>query len=678
MSSILMSALDASNIVTILDLAIVFKNLSKNHTRIQGVTLMSTRKGQISVNTNDIFPIIKKWLYSEHDIFVRELVSNASDAITKRQTLDRSEGAQVQEGDVKVIINKDNKTITFRDNGLGMNEAEVEKYIAQLAFSGAEEFVKKMKDEGKETNDIIGKFGLGFFSAFMVADRVEVESLSRAEGSKPTKWICSGETDYEFTDSDKETIGTDVVLHINEDSKEFLDTWKTRATLTNYCDFMPYPIELVDLAEIERITAENAKAEKEEDKKPLPHDIINDTEPLWKKDPSTLKDEDYKNFYRKMFPMDQEPLFWIHLNVDHPFTLQGILYFPKFDKSKPVNERNIKLYNKQVFVSDNVKNVIPDFLALLKGAIDSKDIPLNVSRSALQGDPNIKKISNYIIKKVAESLKKLNKNEREKFESVWEDIGLFVKYGVISDTKFDELMRDKVLFKNTDGKLVTLAEYSEAVPEKLKEKMKGKVVYFEEGKSDDTLRKHLRDEEVQALTMDSYIDPHFMQHVEMKKQGDEEVKFTLVDNAVEDILETENATEDDAKIKDLFTEILIGKEKKDDKLEIEVKNFKNAKSAAYFKVDESMKRFQQMTQSMGQANFDMPVKKTLVLNPSNSLVKNAFKLWDKEDKKNLAKKIALYVQDLAAISGEGLNDKDRARFVSESQELMGELSNLAL
>lgn len=639
---------------------------------------MTTRKGQISVNTNDIFPIIKKWLYSEHDIFVRELVSNACDAITKRQTLDRSEGVELETGSVKVIVNKENKTITFRDNGLGMNEQEVEKYIAQLAFSGAEEFVKKMKDQGNETNDIIGKFGLGFFSAFMVADKVEVESLSRTKDSKPTKWICNGETDYEFTDSDKETIGTDIILHINEESQEFLDSWKTRSTLVSYCDFMPYQIELVDVAEFERISAENAKAEKEEDKKPLPHDIINETEPLWKKDPSTLSEEDYKGFYKKMFPMDQEPLFWIHLNVDHPFTLQGILYFPKLDRSKPTNEHNIKLYNKQVFVSDNVKNVIPDFLSLLKGAIDSKDIPLNVSRSALQGDPNIKKISNYIIKKVAESLKKLYKNDRAHYEKAWEDIGLFVKYGVISDTKFDDLMRDKALFKNTEDKLVTLSEYAESVPAALKDKMKGKVVYFEEGKSDNTLRKHLLDEGIQALTMDSYIDPHFMQHVEMKKQGDDEVKFTLVDNAVEDILETENATEDDAKIKDLFKEILIGKDKEDDKLEIEVKNFKNATSAAYFKVDESMKRFQQMTQSMGQANFDMPIKKTLVLNPSNSLVKNAFKLWEKDDKKDLAKKIALYVQDLAAISGEGLSDKDRARFVSESQELMGELSNLAL
>lgn len=641
---------------------------------------MSSRKGQISVNTNDIFPIIKKWLYSEHDIFVRELVSNASDAITKRQTLDRTDGTPSEEGKVSVIVDKKAKTITFRDNGLGMTEDEIEKYIAQLAFSGAEEFVKKMKDQGEQTQDIIGKFGLGFFSAFMVAEKVEVDSLSRAEGAKPAKWICTGETDYEFVASEKTTIGTDVILHINKDNKEFLDTWKTRQTLTNYCDFMPYPIELIDTEEVERITKENAKAKKEEDKKPLPVDIINETQPLWKKDPAGLKDEDYKQFYKKMFPMDRDPLFWIHLNVDHPFTLQGILYFPKLDRSRPVNESNIKLYNKQVFVSDNVKNVIPEFLSLLKGAIDSKDIPLNVSRSALQGDPNIKKISNYIIKKVAESLKKLYKNDRTRYESAWEDIGLFIKYGTISDTKFDELMRDKVLFKNSDEKLVTLSEYQEQAPEKYKEKMKGKIVYFEEGKSDNTLRAHLKEEGIHALNMDSYIDPHFMQHVEMKKQGEQELKFTLVDNAMEDILETENVNENDLKIKELFEEILVGKDKKDEQnqMEIEVKNFKNAKSAAYFKVDESMKRFAQMTQSMGQANFSMPIKKTLVLNPSSSLVQNAFKLWSKEDKKDLAKKIAHYVQDLAAISGEGLSDQERARFVSSSQELMGELSNLAL
>jgi molecular chaperone HtpG len=642
---------------------------------------MSTRKGHISVNTTDIFPIIKKWLYSEHDIFIRELVSNACDAISKRATLARAKGLEVPTGKVEVAIDKEAKTITFKDNGLGMSESEVEKYIAQLAFSGAEEFVQKMKDNGSEnTDEIIGKFGLGFYSAFMVADKVEVQSLSMEEGATATKWTCEGETDYEFSASDKTDVGTEITLFINEESKEFLDSWKTRETLANYCDFMPYEIELKDLNEISKILAENAKAEKEEDKKPVPHDIINDTEPLWKKDPSTLKDEEYKNFYKKMFPMDPEPLFWLHLNVDHPFTLQGILFFPKLNPNKPNNDSNIRLYCKQVFVSDNVKNVIPDFLSLLKGAVDSTDIPLNVSRSALQGDPNIKKISNYIVKKVAESLKKLYKSDREKYNNSWEDIGLFIKYGVISDTKFDDLMRDKVLFKNSENNFVTLTEYKESIPEQHQEKLKGKVVYFEEHASDDALRVQLLKEGVHAVTTDSYIDPHFMQHVEMNKKGDDEIKFQLVDNAIEDVLVSENATEDDIKIKDLFLELLVGKKDESNpaQMEIEVKNFKDSTTAAYFKVDEQMKRFQQMTKSMGQSNFEMPTKKTLVLNPNHNLVKNAFKLSETGEKKELAGKICHHIQDLAAISGEGLNDKERKSFIQRSQELMTELSNLAL
>lgn len=641
---------------------------------------MSTKKGTISVNTTDIFPIIKKWLYSEHDIFVRELVSNACDAITKRATLARSTGAELPEGKVDVSIDKEAKTITFKDNGIGMTEEEVEKYIAQLAFSGAEEFVQKMKESETTKDEIIGKFGLGFYSSFMVADKVVINSLSMNEGAKATKWTCQGDTDYEFSDSDKSTIGTEITLYINEENKDFLENYKTRATLTQYCDFMPYPVQLIDVNENARIEAENAKTEKEEDKKPINIDIINETTPLWKKDPASLTDEDYKGFYRKLFPMDQEPLFWLHLNVDHPFTLQGILYFPKLNPNKPLNENNIKLYSKQVFVSDNVKNVIPEFLGLLKGAIDSTDIPLNVSRSALQGDPNIKKISNYIIKKVAESLKKLHKNDREKYETVWPDIGLFVKYGVISDPKFDDLMRERVLFQNTDEKWLTLGEYTEAIPENYKEKMKGKVVTYEEGVSDTSLRSQFAAEGIPVITTDNYIDSHFSQHVEMQKKGDVEYKFTTVDNAIEEILETQNATEDDIKIQDAFKEILIGDVKDDDpaKMEIEVKNFKNAASAAYFKVDEQMKRFQKMTQQMGQSAFNMPIKKTLVLNTENGLVKNAFKIWEKGENKELAKKICYHIQDLAAISGEGLTEKEKDTFVARSQDLVSELSNLAL
>jgi molecular chaperone HtpG len=640
---------------------------------------MTSRKGTISVDTTDIFPIIKKWLYSEHDIFIRELVSNACDAITKRNTLAATSGEEKVSGKVTVKVDEENKTITFNDNGIGMTEEEVEKYIAQLAFSGAEEFVKKMQESGNDSKEeIIGKFGLGFYSSFMVAEKVEINSLSMNKDAKPTKWVCSGDTDYEFADSDKTEVGTEITLYINEENADFLNAWKTRSTLAQYCDFMPYPIEMVDVKEVKRITEENAKAEKEEDKKPLPVDIINETEPLWKKDPSSLKDEDYKNFYKKMFPMDPEPLFWLHLNVDHPFTLQGILYFPKLDRNKPVNESNIKLYSKQVFVSDNVKDVIPEFLSLLKGAIDSTDIPLNVSRSALQGDPNVKKISNYIIKKVAESLKKLYKNERERYENAWEDIGLFIKYGVVSDEKFNDLMSDKVLFKNSEDKYVTLDEYCAAVPEKLQEKMKGKVVYFEEGSSDLHLREQLLAEGIHAISTDTYIDPHFMQHAEMNQKGGEGIKFMLVDSAMEELLETENASEEDMKIKEVFESVLTATDEEKKELEIEVKNFKNAASAAYFKVDEQMKRFQQMTKSMGQTAMNMPLKKTLVLNPSNPLVQNAFKLWNQGEKKELASKMVHHVQDLAAISSEGLSDQDTKAFVGRSQELISELSKLAL
>jgi molecular chaperone HtpG len=621
---------------------------------------MTVRKGSISVKTNDIFPIIKKWLYSEHDIFIRELVSNACDAITKRATLARSQGHEVPEAKVKIELNKAEKLITITDNGIGMTESEVEKYIAQLAFSGAEEFVQKMKDMGNTStkDEIIGKFGLGFFSAFMVAEKVEVESLSMVPGSRPTKWTCLGDTDYEFAESDKAEVGTTIRLYINTDSEEFLDAWKFRETLTRYCDFMPYPIALTDLS---------AQEPTEE--------IVNETQPLWKKDPTTLKDEDYKEFYRKLFPMEPEPLFWLHLNVDHPFTLQGVLYFPKLNPGKPMQENGIKLYSKQVFVSDNVKNVVPDFLGLLKGAIDSTDIPLNVSRSALQGDPNIKKISNYIIKKVAESLKKLFNNERSRYEQVWEDIGLFVKYGCMQDTKFDEVMRKFVLFKNSEQKLVTLEEYQASIPESYQEKLKDKYITFEKHASDEALRKQLLAEGVHVLEIDNYIDPHFTQHAEMSKVGEQSFKFTGVDTEIENLLDTAATTEDDIKIKEFFKQVLVGDNKElEAKLEVDVKSLKNSTSSAYFKVDESMKRFQQMTKAMGQHAFSLPIKKTLVVNPQNALIKNALKIWEKGEKKELAEKICHHVQDLASLSAEGLTAEDKERFVNRSQALVQELS----
>lgn len=644
---------------------------------------MAERKGTISIQTNDIFPIIKKWLYSEHDIFLRELVSNASDAITKRAAIGRNLNQEIPAAKITVAVDSKERTITISDNGLGMTEDEIEKYIAQLAFSGAEEFVEKMKESGDVSReDIIGKFGLGFYSAFMVAEEVEVDSLSMQEGAKPAKWSCKGDTDYSFTESQKTEVGTDIILHINEESKEFLDFYKTSEVLTRYCKFMPAPIELIDLV----------KQEEQKDKKPEEQNFskqINETEPLWKKDPSSLKDEDYKAFYRTLFPFDQEPLFWLHLNVDHPFNLQGILYFPKLQPNKPLNENNIHLYCRQVFVSDNLKHIVPEFLGLLKGAIDSIDIPLNISRSALQGDPNVKKISNYIIKKVAESLKKLFKQDRKRFENVWEDIGLFVKYGVISDEKFDELVREYVLFKTAPDELLTMQEYVEKIPDQHKEKLKDKIVYYVKDEYDPALRRQLFEEGVRSVETDNYIDPHFTQHVEMKPVKEKTYKFTTIATELENILEQEKVTDADIKVKDLFTEILVGKEpeKKEDEeqtpsepksLEVEVKNYKNTDTAAYFKIDESMKRFQQMTQNMGQGNFSMPIKKTLVINPANALIKNALQIWESGENKDLVGKICHHVQDLAQISSEGLTTEQKDDFVTRSQNLIRELSQFAI
>jgi molecular chaperone HtpG len=641
---------------------------------------MSNKKGSIKVQTTDIFPIIKKWLYSEHDIFLRELISNASDAITKRATLARTQNLELPEGEIKVEIDKENKTIKIIDNGLGMTEAEVEKYIAQLAFSGAEEFVQKMNEikDADSKDEIIGKFGLGFYSSFMVADKVVIDSLSYQEGAQPTQWTCSGDTEYEFSDSKKSDVGTTITLYINEEAKDFLETYKTRSTLTQYCDFMPYPIELIDLNQRTKTFEENLKAEKEEDKKPIEVDIINETTPLWKKDPSGIKDEEYIEFFQKLFPMEQPPLFWIHLNIDHPFTLQGILYFPKLNPNKPNNESNIRLYSKQVFVSDNVKNIIPEFLSLLKGTIDSTDIPLNVSRSALQGDPNIKKISNYIVKKVADTLKKRFTQDREKFEESWEDIGLFVKYGVVSEPKFDELMRKHLIFKTFDGKYTTLEEYRNSIPEEFNEKLKDKVLYFEKAQSDESLSKQLQEKGINTIETDNYIDPHLMQHVEFQKQGDNEFKFCSVDTEFENLITSESTDPEDIKIKELFEGIL--KELKDEMTSIELKKLKDSSSMAYYKVDQQTRRFQQMTKTMGQNAFNAPMKKTLVVNPGHPLIQNAFKLSQSADKKDLAGKILTHVKDLASFSCNSLqeNQQNKEDFIKRSQDILKELSQLAL
>ena len=642
---------------------------------------MSERKGTISVQTADIFPIIKKWLYSEHDIFLRELIANGTDAITKRATLARTKNQEIPEGKISVILNKDNNTIVISDNGLGMTEQEVEKYIAQLAFSGAEEFAKQLQASGSDkAADIIGKFGLGFYSSFMVASTVEIDTLSMQEGSQPVKWTCSGDTEYSFSPSERTEVGTSITLHLNDDGKEFLDEYKVASTLRNFCDFMPYSIEVMDLPRWEKNQAKLKEQEGKKDIKPedkvYPYhpQVINETKPLWKQDPNNLKDQDYLDFFRKLYPGEQDPLFWIHLNVDHPFILEGILYFPKINPYKMPTESQIRLYCKQVFVSSNVKNVIPDFLSLIKGVIDSTDIPLNVSRSALQGDPNIRKISNYVIKKVADSLKKLAKSEREKYEKIWGDIGIFVKYGVISDTKFDELMRPYVLFATNDNKYFTQEEYFNSIPEKYKEKLKEKILYFEKEKFNTSIVKQLQEEGINVVEVNEHIDPHYMQHVEIKKMGDQAVKFVSADAEISNILETESSNDNDVKLKELFAKIL-GKDKKD--YEVELGKFKNASAAAFFKVDEHSKRMQNMFKSMGQ-DYSIPLKKTLVINPNNPLIQNVLKISENKKNKGLVEKLCFHLEDLALMSSEGLKQEDRERFICRGQELMKELTDLVL
>lgn len=642
------------------------------------------RQGSIKVNTTDIFPIIKKWLYSEHDIFLRELISNATDAITKRKTLGQIQNQVIPEGRITVEIDKNKKTITITDNGIGMTDAEIEKYIAQLAFSGAEEFVKKMKtDHNTETKDaVIGKFGLGFYSAFMVADLVEIESLSMNEGAVPCKWSCKGDTDYQFSPSTKNEIGTTIRLFINDESKEFLDQYKTRSTLKNYCDFMPYPIELVDLAENQRILEENLKATKPEEQKPIPHDIINQTEPLWKKDPAELSDEDYKKFFRELFPMEAEPLFWLHLNIDHPFELKGILYFPKLNMQKPFNEKNIRLYNKQVFVSENIKDVVPEFLSMLKGAIDSSDIPLNVSRSSLQGDPNVKKISNYIIKKVAESLKKLFNTDRPRYEKTWNDICIFVKYGILSDEKFDEIMRDYLLYKNSSNALVTLKEYQESIPAEFKEKLQNKVITFEKNQSDEALKQQLLALKVQTLETDQYIDPHLTQHLEYKPQNDQKWQFVAIDAEFENIIAGQNSDAESIKITEMVQDVIKNHLNEQlawaKDLEVEGKILTDSPSAAYLKVDQQMKRFMQMSKSMGQGEMNFPIKKTLMLNLAHPIVQNAWKLSQNTAKKELAQKLVFHILDLAKLSSDGLEGGQKDEFIKRSQNLLQDLSGMVL
>lgn len=611
---------------------------------------MEKNKGNISIHTENIFPIIKKWLYSDKDIFIRELISNGCDAISKYKRL-VSLGEAKEDSDnkysVTVSVNKSEKTLKFIDNGIGMTEEEVKKYINQVAFSGAEDFINKYKDQINDDKDIIGHFGLGFYSAFMVAKRVQIDTLSYIEGAEAVTWVCEGGTEYEISPSlERKTRGTTITLFVDDDSTDFLEVYKVREIIEKYCSFLPIEIYLED---------ENSE-NKEEEKNPL-----NDTNPLWMKAPKDCTDEEYKAFYKKVFRDFNDPLFWIHLNVDYPFNLKGILYFPKLKHELEATEGQVKLYNNQVFVADNIKEVIPDFLLLLKGTIDCPDLPLNVSRSFLQKDKDVMKISKHIVKKVADKLVSLSKNEKESFNNFWKDIQIFIKYGCLRDESFYEKIKDIVIFKRLNGKYITLKEYLE----NNKEKHENKVFYVTDEKQQSQYIKMFKDADLDALVLDCSLDNHFISFLESKEPG---VTFARIDSDISDILKDDKSEEEsdfNKKIEDKFKELNI----KDIK-EVKVQGLKNTETPAIILISESSRRMLEMSKMFG--GMDMPnmfnEEKTLVLNSNNPIIKK-IALNNDENKEKL-QLISNYIVDIALLSNKELNAEEMNSFIDRSNKLL--------
>lgn len=564
---------------------------------------MEKNKGNISIHTENIFPIIKKWLYSDKDIFIRELISNGCDAISKYKrlvSLGETNENENEKYKVTVSLNKENNTLKFIDNGIGMTEDEVKKYINQVAFSGAEDFIEKYKDKMEDGKDIIGHFGLGFYSAFMVAKRVQIDTLSYLEGAEAVTWICDGGTEYEISPSlNRKERGTTITLFLDDDSNEFLELYKVREIIEKYCSFLPIEIYL----------EEEGKEVKEEDIKPL-----NDTTPLWMKSPKDCTDEEYKEFYKKVFRDFNDPLFWIHLNVDYPFNLKGILYFPKLKHELEATEGQVKLYNNQVFVADNIKEVIPDFLLLLKGTIDCPDLPLNVSRSFLQKDKDVIKISKHIVKKVADKLVGLYKNQRESFNNFWKDIQIFIKYGCLRDESFYDKIKDIVIFRRLNGEYITLKEYLE----NNKDKHENKVFYVTDEKQQSQYIKMFKEADLDAVVLDCSIDNHFISFLESKENG---VIFTRIDSDISETLknsESEDSKELNTKLEELFKEATSNKVNN-----IKVENLKNSGTPAMILVSEQSRRMAEMSKMFG--GMEMPnmfmEEKTLVINNNNSIIK---------------------------------------------------------
>ena len=665
------------------------------------------KSGSLSINSENIFPIIKKWLYSDHDIFYRELVSNGCDAITKLKKLalmgeyEEPDGVEYK---VSVTVNPKEKTIQVSDNGLGMTEDEVEEYINQIAFSGAQDFLNKYKDKANE-DQIIGHFGLGFYSAFMVADRVTIDTLSYKADARAVHWESEGGTEYEMTDGDKTEAGTTITLYLNDDSTEFANEYRAREVLEKYCAFMPVEIyvadetaepqydtiekdELTDKDTVIETIVEEAKTEEKENedgtketvevsparekykilRRPEP---INDSHPLWNKHPNECTEEEYKEFYRKVFMDFKEPLFWIHLNMDYPFNLKGILYFPKINMEYESIEGKIKLYNNQVFIADNIKEVIPEFLMLLKGVIDCPDLPLNVSRSALQNDGFVKKISDYITKKVADKLSGMCKTDRENYEKYWDDINPFIKFGFLKDEKFAEKMNDYIIFKNLDGKYLTLKDCLEANKEKGHE---NQVFYVTDEKEQSQYINMFREAGLDAVILPNAIDSPFISHMEQKN---EKVKFLRIDADVnetfkekeeDDEAAKEQAKKDAESLSEIFKKALGN-----DKLEVKVEKLKNESVASMITVSEESRRMADMMKmySMYGGGADMfPVSETLVLNANNQLVKFVLNHKDGEN----TGKICEQLYDLAKLAHGSLSPERMTKFIARSGEIMMDMA----
>lgn len=623
-------------------------------------------KGNISVDSENLFPIIKKWLYSDKDIFLRELVSNGCDAVTKLKKLASIGEAQIDENEkfkVTVSIFKDAKKLVISDNGIGMTAEEIDKYINQIAFSGASDFLSKYKEEDDKGSQIIGHFGLGFYSAFMVADSVEIDSLSYQDGAKAAKWTCDGSMEFDLTDGDRTERGTTITLNIAEDSKEFLEESTIRQILHKYCAFLPIEIyvEVPEDKHEDHCDCGHDHDHEHEDDTPSEPKPINNTTPLWMKKPSECTDEEYKEFYRNVFMDFNEPLFWIHLNVDYPFNLKGILYFPKINHEFAGQEGQIKLYNNQVFVADNVKEVIPEFLMLLKGVIDCPDLPLNVSRSFLQNDGYVKKISSHITKKVADKLTSIYNNERENYEKYWDYINIFIKYGCLRDEKFYEKVKDVIIYKDIDGKYLTLDEYLDGKEEK-------DVYYVSDPQTQSQYINMFKNQGLNAVVLPSMMDTHFISLVEMKQTG---VKFKRIDSAINDI--SDNTEKDDSAKEQ--EEKLIEKFKneiKDDTLKIEVQSLKDDSIPAVILLGEQSRRMQEMYKAYGQQMAGMADifhdEFTLVLNSNNSLIKKIDTLNDED-----ANLVIDHVYDLAKISHSPLPAEQMTKFIERSNKLLEKL-----